>query len=245
MSFMRASTSTLARGLRTHPIAPYYRQYGQKSFSTTAIMAAPPARRFQNPAILVCDMQEKFRPAIWHFDKIILSAQKVLRAAQILKIPTYVTTQNGAKLGSTVSELADLIAGAEVNADKTAFSMLRVPALETHFPAVLPPENKEQRQVAIVGIESHICVTQTSLDLLARGHKVYVLADGVSSCNPEEIPIALDRLRAEGVTVTTTESWLYECMGDAAIPEFRDVAKLVKETSEGSKTVMRSLLSRI
>lgn len=175
----------------------------------------------------------------------ILSAQKVLRAAQILKIPTYVTTQNGAKLGSTVSELTDLIAGAEVNADKTAFSMLRVPALETHFPAVLPPENKEQRQVAIVGIESHICVTQTSLDLLARGHKVYVLADGVSSCNPEEIPIALDRLRAEGVTVTTTESWLYECMGDAAIPEFRDVAKLVKETSEGSKTVMRSLLSRI
>lgn len=70
-----------------------------------------------------------------------------------------------------------------------------------------------------MGIESHICVTQTTLDLLANGHKVYILADGVSSCNPQEIPIALARLRAAGAVVTTSESFLYECMGDASIPE--------------------------
>ena len=86
---------------------------------------------------------------------------------------------------------------------------------------------------------------QTTLDLLANGHKVYVLADGVSSCNPEEAKIALDRLRHAGAVVTTSESWLYECMGDASIPEFKAIAGLVKETSKSTKEVMSTLLSRM
>ena len=57
------------------------------------------------------------------------------------------------------------------------------------------------------------------LQLLTEGHRVYIIADGVSSCNEAERPIALDRLRAEGAIVTTSESWMYECMGDAGIPE--------------------------
>lgn len=72
----------------------------------------------------------------------------------------------------------------------------------------------------IVGIESHICVTQTTIDLIRAGHKVYVIADGVSSCNKEEVPIALARMRAEGAVVTTSESFLYECVGDAGRPEY-------------------------
>ena len=71
----------------------------------------------------------------------------------------------------------------------------------------------------IVGIESHICVTQTTLDLLRAGHQVYVIADGVSSCNKEEVPIALARLRHEGAVVTTSESFMYEYVGDASTPE--------------------------
>lgn len=63
-------------------------------------------------------------------------------------------------------------------------------------------------------------MTQTTLDVLAEGHKVYVLADGVSSCNPQEVPLALARLRAAGAVITSSESFLYECMGDAAIPEY-------------------------
>ena len=75
-------------------------------------------------------------------------------------------------------------------------------------------------QVAIVGIESHICITQTAIDLLQEGHRVYIIADGVSSCNEDERKIALERLRAEGAIVTTSESWIYECMADASIPEY-------------------------
>jgi isochorismate hydrolase len=75
-------------------------------------------------------------------------------------------------------------------------------------------------QIAIVGIETHICVTQTALDLLAEGHRVYVLTDGVSSCHEGERSVALERLRTEGAIITTSESFLYECMGDANIPEW-------------------------
>lgn len=114
-----------------------------------------------------------------------------------------------------------------------------IPEIAKHFSSTTPSE------VVIVGIETHICVTQTTLDLLANGHKVYVLADGVSSCNPQEIPIALARLRAAGAVVTTSESFLYECMGNAAIPEFRAIAGLVKETSASTKDVMATLLSKI
>jgi hypothetical protein len=134
----------------------------------------------------------------------------MLTAAEILKIPVYVTTQNRIRLGDTCAEL--LITNPVENVDKTAFSMM-VPSIAKHFPADLPSE------IIIVGVESHICVTQTTLDLLMRGHKVYVLADGVSSCNSQEIPYALDRLKAAGATVTTSESFLYECMGDSSIPE--------------------------
>lgn len=103
--------------------------------------------------------------------------------------------------------------------DKTAFSMW-VPSIADHFPSSGVGRAKEDAyEVAIVGIEAHVCVTQTALDLLAHGHKVYILADGVSSCNAQEVPIALQRLRNEGAVVTTSESWLFEVMGDAGIDE--------------------------
>lgn len=119
------------------------------------------------------------------------------------------------RLGETCSELGlDGSDGVKTacHVDKTAFSMW-VPEIESALSSGGPHE------VVVVGIESHICVTQTTLDLLANGHKVYVLADGVSSCNKEEVPIALRRLQRDGAVVTTSESFLYECMGDAGIAE--------------------------
>ncbi len=81
-------------------------------------------------------------------------------------------------------------------------------------------EVEERHEIAIVGIEAHVCVTQTTIDLLKAGHKVYILADGVGSVHPQEVRIALDRLRSEGAVITTSESWLFEVMGDAGIEEY-------------------------
>ncbi|KAK7749222.1 hypothetical protein SLS62_008301 [Diatrype stigma] len=214
---------------------------------------ATPERRIKNQAIFVCDLQDKFRPAIFGFDLVLRTTQKVLRAAKILNIPVYVTTQNAARLGGPVPELEAPLAetGATI-IDKTRFSMW-VPELAQHFSANHhhPNDNDNdddgdfssapETQVVIVGIEAHICVTQTAMDLLAAGHDVYVLADGVSSCNEPEVPLALARLRGEGATVTTSEGWLYETLGDAAAAEFRDVARLVKETGPDTKLVLSQL----
>jgi isochorismatase family protein len=115
-----------------------------------------------------------------------------------------------------------------------------VPELRAHMPATTPCA------VALVGIEAHICITQTALALAREGHRVYVLADGVSSCNKEEVGVALDRLRGEeNVTVTSSEGWVYEVMGDAGIEEFKAVARIVKETGEDTKVALAGLLSKM
>ncbi|ERS97171.1 uncharacterized protein SPSK_02735 [Sporothrix schenckii 1099-18] len=213
-------------------------------------MASAATLRVPNSAVFVCDIQEKFRNAIHEFDKVVLTSRKVLRAAAILDIPVVVTTQNRARLGDTVPELSSLYSTSTdaadatkakllVDADKTLFSMW-TPEVKAAF-ASGPASSLSS--VVIVGIESHICVTQTALDLLAAGYRVFVLADGVSSCNREEVPIALARLRTAGATVTTSESWMYETMGDAGIPAFRNIVSLVKDTSADTKTALSSLLS--
>ncbi|KAK4190119.1 putative hydrolase [Podospora australis] len=210
-----------------------------RAFSSTSIMsssAPPPERRFKNPAVFVCDIQEKFRPTIHEFDKVIATTTKLLRASHLLSLPIFVTTQNRARLGPTVSELSPHLSSSLVKADidKTRFSMYLPP-----IPTLLSDKKAE---VAIVGIESHICVTQTALDLLQAGHKVFVLADGVSSSNKEEVPIALARLRQAGAVITTSESWIYECMGDAAVPEFKQMVSLVKDTMKDTKASLQGLV---
>ncbi|KAJ0114050.1 hypothetical protein J7T55_007884 [Diaporthe amygdali] len=227
----RTANSHLARGFRapTPYTSPAIQPFSKMAEKPTA------RRRMNNPAIFVCDLQEKFRNAIYEFDKVVLTTQKVLRAAQALNIPIYTTTQNRARLGETVPELQQYLDSplCKTHADKTLFSMF--------IPSVTEKLGTAPAEIVLVGIESHICITQTALDARAAGHKVYVLADGVSSCNKEEVPIALARLRAEGVVVTTSESWLYEFVGDAGIPEFKSIIGIVKDTSADTKKVLQTL----
>ncbi|KIX05837.1 uncharacterized protein Z518_03810 [Rhinocladiella mackenziei CBS 650.93] len=158
--------------------------------------------------------------------------------AKILNIPIYVTTQNAARLGSTVSELTAILpkdSSAPVEVDKTAFSMM-VPKLESQ----LPKHDSTPLSVFIVGIETHICVTQTALDLLALGHRVYIIQDGVSSCNAGERPVALARLAREGCTVITSESLLFELVADANDANFKPISTLVKETKDQTKAAVET-----
>lgn len=186
------------------------------------------------PAIFVCDIQTAFRKAIFSYPDVIASSRRVLSAAKTLGLPVYVTTQNRAKLGQTVDELD--VSGAVVDADKTKFSMY-VPEIRAKLPAGTP--------VAVVGIESHVCVLQTTIDLLKNGHPVYILADAVSSCNAQEKPIALRRMANLGAHITTTESFIYEVVGDASLPEFKEIVKLVKEEKQNTATGLANLASNL
>ncbi|KAL7909582.1 Isochorismatase-like protein [Trichoderma velutinum] len=194
-------------------------------------MATPTELRFKNPAIFVCDMQDKFRNVIYEFDSIVTTTVKLLTYAQGLSIPVHTTTQTSAKLGATVPAIAELLPSAPH--DKTKFSML-IPSVAS----TLAPGSR----IALVGIESHICITQTALDLRDAGHFPYVIADGVSSCNRAEVGVALDRLRSEpGITVTTSESWMYECLGDASHPLFKSLITVVKNKSSETSKVLSVL----
>lgn len=122
--------------------------------------------------------------------------------------------------------------------DKTLFSMI-TPEIERLLP--VPDKGEAPIDAIIVGIETHICVTQTTLDLLEKGHRVYILVDGVSSVNPEERGIALARLRDAGAIVTTSESLLFEILADAGDKNFKMITGLVKETKEETKEALEKL----
>ncbi|KAL7412088.1 Isochorismatase-like protein [Mrakia frigida] len=184
-----------------------------------------------------CDIQTKFQSAIYGWPQVIHTAEKMVRFAKILDIPVLTTEQNPKALGPTDPSVGLSSLPSYLNLGtfpKTKFSMV--------LPETLPLL-KDVDHVVLFGIEAHICVLQTALELLAPdwGVKVHVLADGVSSCNPEEVGIALDRLRSAGAIITTSESLLFQIQHDASKESFRPFTKEVKEVKEATKDAMKVL----
>ncbi|CAE6435782.1 unnamed protein product [Rhizoctonia solani] len=191
-------------------------------------------------AFFVCDLQERIRTSwgvIWKFDDIVYTANKMLKMAKILNVPVLTTEQHPRVFGSTVSELKyDHLESLNLGVfAKTKFSMITQEVEEAI-------RRSDISGVVMMGIESQICITQTTIDLLRLGIDVHVLADGVSSCNREEIPWALARMRQAGAQITTSESMLYQLIGDASGPSFRAFGAAMKEERERSKQVLSSLL---
>jgi len=174
---------------------------------------------------MLCDVQEKFRPAIAHFDSIVQSSAKLIAAGRILGVPLIVTEQYPKGLGRTVAELD--ISHAVVVAEKTRFSML-VAEVE----AVLPrPPSEQARAVVLMGLEAHVCVEQTAAQLLDRGHVVHVVADAVSSRSQQDRLLAFERLRQMGCFISTSESVIFKLLRDKEHPKFAEIRALVKLTS--------------
>ncbi|RKP09342.1 Isochorismatase-like protein [Thamnocephalis sphaerospora] len=140
------------------------------------------------------------------------------RAAEITDVPLVVTEQ--VLFGATVSEI-DINKAALVK-PKTKFSML-IPEVDAFL------KERKTESIVIYGIESHVCVLQTVLELLDNKYNVHVLADGVSSINYPEIDIALNRMRQAGAAITTSESILFQLAGDSKHPHFKALSGLVKE----------------
>ncbi|KAI9309580.1 Isochorismatase-like protein [Cunninghamella echinulata] len=180
----------------------------------------------QTTALFVCDIQEKFKGVIWQYPSVISVAGKMIKASKLLNIPTIVTEQYPKGLGVTVAELD--ISDATVCLPKTKFSMF-LP--EVH--EILKKNNT--KSILLLGIESHVCVLQTALDLLENNYDVHVLADGVSSTNHPEIDIALARMRQAGAAITTSESALFQLVQDAKHEKFKGVSNLIKEYQEATK----------
>lgn len=204
--------------------------------------------------LLICDVQDRFRAAIHGFDAMSSNIQKMIRAAQILDMRVLTTEQNPKALGATISELGIDKLPQHLNMGvfpKSKFSMMTPEVLrvmggkwaESVGGPAGSANTEEVERIIIVGIESHVCVTQTILDALPLSkNKPIVVADAVSSCNAAEVPIALDRLARAGAEVSTSESVLFQLMGDAAYPRFKEFANLIKEYKDQTKNSFDVLL---
>lgn len=170
----------------------------------------------------LCDMQEKFRPAIKYFDEIVEVSKRLVAASKILSIPLIVTEQYPKGLGKTVSEL-DVSHAAGVF-DKTKFSMV-LPSVEQSLKTLC---NGHAKHIVLFGVETHVCIQQTMIDLLERGYEVHVIADATSSRSQMDRLFAIQRFQHSGATVTTSEAILLQLVGDKDHPSFKEVQGLIK-----------------
>jgi isochorismate hydrolase len=170
--------------------------------------------------LLVIDVQGKLAEAMCDREELFENICRLAKSAQLLGIPILVTEQLPDKLGSTRKEIADSLAATPL-ITKSSFSCCGEPK----FIEALKTSGK--KQVVLCGIEAHICVTQTALELLAQDFDVYLTADAVSSRSSNSKQLAIERMRQQGAEIITTEMALFEWLRDAAHPAFREVRKLL------------------
>ena len=176
-------------------------------------------------SLIVIDVQAKLIPAISSSERLVWNIGRLLRAATLFDVPTFVTEQYPQGLGVTVEPLKSL---SPAPIEKTRFSCGQCEPIETAL------RDQGRFQVVLAGIESHVCVLQSALDLSGLGFRVFVVEDAVSSRAPESHRLAMQRLAAAGVTLMSTESTLFEWCEDASDPQFKAISKLGRE--EGPST---------
>jgi len=172
-------------------------------------------------ALAVVDIQERLLPAIFEKERVIQNTVRLIRGAGVLRVPIVVTEQYRKGLGPTVPEVAAVIP-AFAPMEKMAFSACGAAA----FVPGLNDSNASD--IVLCGIEAHVCVMQTCLDLLCQGFRVFVAADAISSRTPENHRLALERMRAAGASIVSTEMVLFELLGQAGTAEFKQILELVK-----------------
>jgi len=175
-------------------------------------------------ALVVIDIQEKLLPPIFQKEHLVRNAQLLIRAAGILQIPALVSTQYAKGLGGTVPEITSLLNGTEA-IDKTLFSCFGSDA----FCGSLKKLPGNRNTLLLCGMESHICVTQTALGALREGYLVHVASDAVSSRTEWNWRIGLDRMRAAGAIISSTEMMIYELMRSSSSAAFKELLPYLKE----------------
>jgi len=175
----------------------------------------------EHAQLLVIDIQERLLPFIENREMVVTQAERMIRAARALEIPVTLSEQYVKGLGATVPPIAQ--AAQEVpRFEKLTFSFVAHEPGRKHLSAVLRP------QVLLVGIETHVCVQQTALDLLEMQMQPVVLADAVGSRRTLDYQVALDGMRTAGVLVTTVESAIFQLVRAAGTEQFKRILPLVK-----------------
>jgi len=183
------------------------------------------ARRMLRPedcALAVIDIQEKLLPAIFENDRVVRNTQLLVRLADILSLPVIVSTQYEKGLGKTVEEISAMLPETRPM-DKLEFGCF---GNSEYCSAVGKLANRTT--LLLCGIESHICVTQTTLGALNQGLNVHVAADGVSSRTELNWKLGLNRMQAAGAVLSSTEMMIYELLGKSGTPAFKEMLKHLK-----------------
>jgi nicotinamidase-related amidase len=173
-------------------------------------------------ALVVIDMQENFRQAIPAFTETAARIALVAQGAQTLGVPIIVTEQYPKGLGHTAEEIRAVLPAGLEPIEKTAFSSCGA----REFVAQL--EQTAARQVLVCGLEAHICVNQTTHDLLAAGYQVHLLTDCITARTTANQQVGLQKMQASGALPSSIELALFELMRDARHEQFKAVQKLIK-----------------
>ena len=172
--------------------------------------------------LLVMDVQGKLAGLVHEHAQMQANVQRLIQSAELLKIPVLWTEQAPDKIGPTIEPIARLL-----------FPLVK-PIAKRSFSAYPCPEFKDalkksgRSQILMTGIETHVCVYQTARDLRYYGYEVQVVADAVSSRTQANTNIALERMRAEGITITSAEMALCEWLGGADHPQFKEIMANIK-----------------
>lgn len=171
-------------------------------------------------ALIVVDVQEKFRPVIFEFDRVVENSSKLIRAFHAFKVPIIHTEQYSKGLGVTVPELAALLR--EKPVEKAEFSCFRNETFRKHVKGL------GVKSLVICGIEAHVCVLQTALDAIREGYEVYIVKDAISSRKKSDWKTAMDRAAQSGAYSVSTEMIIFQLMEKAGDGEFKEIQKIVK-----------------
>jgi nicotinamidase-related amidase len=167
--------------------------------------------------LLVIDLQDRVVPAIHDHEQVVANVIWLVRAAQKVGIPVAAVEQYAKGLGRTLQAVRDLLPDGAI-AQKNHFSCVAAQCL-----ARLP--GSDRAQIVLIGIEAHVCLLQTALELIEEGKEVYVVADAVGSRRETDRELALARMRQEGARIVSREMVVFEWLGAAATPLFREVSR--------------------
>lgn len=168
--------------------------------------------------LLIIDVQEKLTSSIMNSEEIINNCKWLINIASELDVPSFVTEQYSKGLGKTVEPLRSLLTS-DIDIDKLHFSCYK----DANFLKLWGRLNK--KQAVLAGIETHVCVLQTALDLLRSGVDVFVVVDAVGSRHQLDHQYGLDRMRMEGVQLVTREMVFFEWMEQAGTTVFKSLSK--------------------